>query len=577
MLRKTVSSLAALAVVIGLAAVMGISGCRKEESHAAPPERPATVGTVPTSVAALEERTFPIVVEVPGTVQAVQRADIAPKIMGRIAAVYAREGDHVRKGQPLIRLEANDLAAGVNQAEAAVQNAQAAREQAKAGLEMQRTQSSVQVQQAQAAVEQAKAQLAKAKQGPRPEQVSQADQAVQRARAAVEQAEANLSMAKEGARGQQKRQAELAVTMAENQVAQAEAGLASAQAALKTVQADYDRVKNLFDQEIVPRQKLDYATLQLEQAKQGVRQAQAAVNQANGGVAIAKEQSSMVTEGARTQEVTMAEKAVEQARAMYEQAKSEAAMAHQGGRWEDIKTAEEAVNQAEQGMRAAIAAQARDKVSAEDVNRAQAGIAQAKAGLSGARAMQSYAVIYAPFNGVITARKADPGNIAMPQMPVLTIEDDSLYQLVGSVPETAVAGVRNGTQAPVTLGSLGKTVMAKVAQVVPSADPASRTFTVKVNLPKVTGLASGIFGRLSVTTGQEKRLVVSREAVTERNGLSGIYTVDGDNKARFTLVKLGKEYGEVVQVLSGLQMGQRVLVANSGQVHDGAVVQVADR
>jgi RND family efflux transporter MFP subunit len=573
MLRKTV--FVAAGMVVAASVLLAVAGCGKKAGEEII-ERPASAGAVATSVAALEERTFPVGVEVPGTVQAVQRADISPKIMGRIAAVYVREGDHVRKGQPLFRLEANDLAAGVSQAQAAVQNAQAAREQAKAGLEMQRTQSAVQVQQAQAAVEQARAQLAKAKQGPRPEQVAQTDQAVQRAKAAVEQAEANLSLAKEGARGQQKRQAELAVTMAQGQVAQAEAGLASAQAALKTVQADYDRVKNLFDQEIVPRQKLDYAILQLEQAKQGVRQAQAAVNQANAGVAIAKEQSSMVTEGARTQEVTMAEKAVEQARAMYEQAKSEAAMAHQGGRWEDVKTAEEAVRQAEQGLRAAVAAQARDKVSAEDVKRAQASIAQAQAGLSGAQAMQSYAVISAPFNGIVTARRADPGSMAMPQMPVLTIEDDSLYQLVGSVPETAVAGIRRGMQMPVKLDTLGKTVMAKVAQVIPSADPASRTFTVKVNLPGVAGLASGVFGRLSVTTGEEKRLVVSREAVTERNGLSGVYTIDNENKARFTMIKLGKEHGDVVQVLSGLEMGQRVLVANSGKVRDGAVVQVSE-
>ena len=72
--------------------------------------------------------------------------------------------------------------------------------------------------------------------------------------------------------------------------------------------------------------------------------------------------------------------------------------------------------------------------------------------------------------------------------------------------------------------------------------------------------------RRSVTTGQETRLGVSREAVTERNGLAGVYTGDGDNKARFTLVKLGKEYGDVVQVLSGLDEGQQVLVANADQL-----------
>jgi HlyD family secretion protein len=533
------------------------------------------VGAVETAVALPEERTFPVVVEAPGTVQAIQRADISPKIMCHISAVYVHEGDHVRKGQPLLRLEANDLAANVSQAQAGVQNAGAGYEQAKAALEMQRTQSSVAVQQARAALEQAKAQLAKAKQGPRPEQVAQADQAVAQAKAAVEQAEANLSLAKEGARSQQKRQVEQGVIMAQQQVAQAQAGLASAQAALKTVQADYDRIKNLYDQEIVPRQKLDYATLQLEQARQGVNQAQAAVNQANAGLKIAQEQACLVQEGARTQEATMAEKAVEQARAGYEQAKNEAAMAHQGGRWEDIKTAEEAVSQAEQGLRAAIAAQARDKVSAEDVQRARAGIAQAKAGLSGAQTMLGYAVITAPFNGVVTARKADPSYMAMPQMPVLTIEDDSRYQLVSSVPETAVTGLRRGAALTVKLESLGQTVTARVAQIIPSADPASRTFTVKANLPQVAGIASGIFGRLAVVTGHDQQLVISRNAVTNRNGLDGIYIVDGQHKARFTMVKLGKEYGEVVQVLSGLQQGQQVLVANSGRITDGTLVEVS--
>lgn len=574
MLRRTLFRSAGV-VIAGAGVLLAVAGCGKKVDEAA--ARPATVGTVTTTVAEATEVIVPIEIEAPGTVQAVQRADIAPKIMGRIAAVYVREGDHVRKGQPLVRLEADDLAANVSQAQAGLQNALAAREQAKAGLEMQRTQSSVAVEQARAALEQAKAQLAKARQGPRPEQVAQADQAVAQAKAALEQAEAHLSLAREGARSQQKRQAEQAVIMAQQEVAQAEAGLAAAKAALKTAQADYDRVKNLYDQEIMPRQKLDYAALQLEQAKQGVNQAQAAVNQANAGLSIAKEQASMMHEGARTQEVIMAEKAVEQARAGLEQAKAQAAMAHQGGRWEDIKTAEEAVSQAEQGLRAAIAAQARDRVSAEDVKRAQAGIAQAKAGLAGARTMMSYAVLYAPFSGVITARRADPGAMAMPQMPILTIEDDSRYQLVASVPESAVAGLRQGQQLTVTLQSLNNKVAARVAQIVPSADPASRTFTVKADLPRLPGVASGMFGRLTVVTGQQKRLVVDRDAVVERNGLSGLYVVDDAQTARFLMVKLGETHGDRVQVLSGLRPGQRVLIANIGQVTEGALVRVAGR
>lgn len=528
-----------------------------------------TTREVVAAITTLHRQPTAMTEESPGTVVAIQHADIAPKVMSRVVAVYVHEGDRVKAGQLLARLEGNDLTANVQQAHAGVLNAEASYQQAKTGYTMQRTQSSVAIQQAQAQLEQAQAQLAKAKQGPRPEQIAQADEAVKRARAAYEQAAAGLDLVKVGARSQQKLQADQSVLAAQQQVTQADAGLATAKASLASAQADYDRMKNLYAQDIIPKQRLEHAATQLEAAKQAVHQAEASVNQAKAGLAIAKAQASQVYEGARTQEVTAAEKQVEQARAVYEQAKQEAGMAHQGGRWEDTKTAEQAVLQAEAGLRAARAAQAKDQVSAQDITRASAGIAQAKAGLAGAQTMASYTAIYAPFSGVITGRKADPGSMAMPQMPMLSMDDDSLYQLVSQVPERLAGKLSRGTRVMVRLDSLNTTLPATIIEIVPSADPSSRTLTVKANLPHTAGDQSGLFGRLTLTTGTEAAIMAPANAVLDRNGLTGVYVVDEAGTAQFTLVTLGKRSGDRVQILSGLQDGQQIVTSQVDRITAG--------
>lgn len=549
-------------ILIITAIVMATRGKAGHGSPGANGELVAAVATLHRSPVAMTE-------EAPGTIVAIQHADIAPKIMSRIAAVYVHEGDQVKAGQVLARLEGNDLAANVLQAHAGVLNAEASFQQAQTGYGMQRTQSVVAIQQAQAALEQARAQLAKAKQGPRPEQIAQVDEAGRQAKAAYEQAAANLDLVKAGARSQQKLQADQGVLAAQQQVAQAEAGVATSRASLASAQADYDRMKNLYAQDIVSKQSFEHSATQLEASKQAVNQAEASVNLAQAGVQIAKAQASQVYEGARSQEVTAAEKQVEQVRAVYEQAKQEALMAHQGGRWEDIKSAEQAVRQAEGGVRAAKAAQARDQVSAKDITRASAGIAQAKAGLTGAQTMSSYTAIYAPFSGVITGRRADPGSMAMPQMPILSMDDNSRYQLVSQVSERLIGTLRRGVSVMVRLDSLQTTLPATIVEVVPSADPFSRTLTVKANLPHTAGLQSGMFGRLTLSTGVEDVLLAPLSAVVNRNGLTGVYVLDDHSLARFTLVTLGKRRADGVEILSGLQDGQQLVISQVERITAG--------
>ncbi len=529
---------------------------------------------ISASVITVQKQPAAITNDAPGTVTAIQHAELSAKLMSRISAIYVKEGDHVVKGQPLAKLEANDLKANVQQANAGVQNAEASYQQAKTGYVMQKTQSSVMIQQAQASIVQAKAQLAKVKQGPRPEQILQTDEAERRAKAGFEQSVANLALVKEGARSQQKMQADQGIIIAQQQITKAESGLVSANSNLNTVQSDYNRMSTLYSQDIIPKQRLEHSAAQLDVAKQNVKQAESAISQAKAGLEIAKAQSSMVYEGARSQEIIAADKQMDQAKAGWEQAKQESIMAHKGSRWEDIETAEQNLRQAEAGLRAAKAAQAKDSVSEKDIVKASAGIAQAKAMVSSANTMVSYSTIYAPFSGVITNRFADPGNMAMPQMPIIAMDDDSLYQMISQVPEQQATKLTVGSRVMIQIDSINKILPATITEIVPGANPTSRTLKVKANLPFADGVQSGLFGRISMKTRSEPTLSIPKSAIVDRNGLTGVYVVDEANTVQFNIITVGKQWDNRIQVLSGLDEGQRIVANKVDGITAGSVISI---
>lgn len=187
--------------------------------------------------------------------------------------------------------------------------------------------------------------------------------------------------------------------------------------------------------------------------------------------------------------------------------------------------------------------------------------------------MVGYTSIVAPFSGIITSRKADPGTMAMPQMPILAIDDDSVYQLISQVPERLAARLSVGDRVMVTIDSLNDTLPATISEIVPSADPSSRTLTVKANMPYSKRLKSGIFGRLSLKTGSKMQLMIPKSAVIERNGLTGVYLLDAAGKAQFTLVTLGKSERKLIQVLSGLQEGDQIVTSRVKQLKAGQMLR----
>jgi RND family efflux transporter MFP subunit len=197
---------------------------------------------------------------------------------------------------------------------------------------------------------------------------------------------------------------------------------------------------------------------------------------------------------------------------------------------------------------------------------ARASLAQANAALAQARTSLGYTRIRAPFAGVVTERKADPGTLASPGMPILTLEDTRNYRLEVTVDESDVHFVHAGQSATANIDALGSTeITGKVVQIVPAADPGSRSFLVKIELPRDAHLRSGLFGRAQFSRGERSALLIPRTVVVERGQLQGVYVLDSEQIAGLHYVTLGRTAGQQVEVLSGLEGGEKVIAAPSGR------------
>jgi RND family efflux transporter MFP subunit len=196
----------------------------------------------------------------------------------------------------------------------------------------------------------------------------------------------------------------------------------------------------------------------------------------------------------------------------------------------------------------------------------RAGQTQAKAALAQAHTSFSYTRILAPFDGVVTERKADPGALASPGLPIFTVEAQGHYRLEATVNENDLRYVRMGEQVPVVVDALETSELeGKVAQIVPAADPGSRSFLAKIDLPADARLRSGLFGRAQFSRGKRSSLLIPQTAVLERGQLQGVYVLDPNKIADLRYVTLGKTTGPEVEVLAGLQEGERV-VAKPGDL-----------
>ena len=186
--------------------------------------------------------------------------------------------------------------------------------------------------------------------------------------------------------------------------------------------------------------------------------------------------------------------------------------------------------------------------------------------------MRDYARLAAPFSGVVITRTVEPGNLATPGAPLLTIEQDGLYRLEASVDESKLASVRVG-QAVEAVLEADRKLNARVSEIVPSVDAASRTYIVKLDLPATPNLRTGMFGRAIFPLGVQKVVAVPLAALMERGQLQSVFVVE-DGLAHTRLVTTGRRTGNAVEVLSGLTAGEKVVLPVPVGLQDGARVEV---
>jgi len=190
--------------------------------------------------------------------------------------------------------------------------------------------------------------------------------------------------------------------------------------------------------------------------------------------------------------------------------------------------------------------------------------AQAKAAVQQARTALGYTHIVAPFDGLVTEKKVDAGTLASSGMPIFTVEDLRRYRLEATVNESDVRYVRAGQQVAVLIDTLrNRQLEGRVIEIVPAADPASRSFLVRIELPPDAALRSGLFGRAQFAHGEHAALLIPRAAVIERGQLQGIYVLDQNRIAGLRYITVGRPSAQQVEVLAGLQAGE-MLIADPG-------------
>ncbi len=236
-----------------------------------------------------------------------------------------------------------------------------------------------------------------------------------------------------------------------------------------------------------------------------------------------------------------------------------------------LKVAEAEVDRASRMLQALLAKK----------NQVRAKQEQVKADITSAQVYVGYSRILSPMNGIIVSKQAEVGLLAAPGVALLTLEDNSRYRLEVSVEDSMLRKIRVGMPAAVSIDALGpREFSSRVAEIVPASDQASRSSTVKIDLfdekesPGGSSvLRSGLFGKARFPIGQKQTLKVPQKAISQRGQLLSVFTVDPSGTVRLRLIKTGKPYGDQVEVLSGLNEGDRVIVEGAERVKEGDRVE----
>lgn len=229
---------------------------------------------------------------------------------------------------------------------------------------------------------------------------------------------------------------------------------------------------------------------------------------------------------------------------------------------QEMDEADARLRQAEAGL--AMAKAKRGQVEAR--------IAQADQSVAAAATQKGYATLVAPFAGVVTEKLTQVGSMAVPGVPLLSLESGGGYRVALVVDEKFASAVRIGLPLKVSVEGR-QPVEVKVSEIVPTLDASTRSLTMKANLPSIEGVRNGAFASGEWNGGQKEMLSVAESAIRESGQLQMVFVLDG-SKARSRMVSLGEARQGRREVLNGLKAGEKVLLDVTDALVDGAEVEV---
>ena len=211
---------------------------------------------------------------------------------------------------------------------------------------------------------------------------------------------------------------------------------------------------------------------------------------------------------------------------------------------------------------------ASNAVTQAEFDKVRAGQRIASASLKEAETMLGHATVRAPFDGVITRKLAEAGDLALPGKPLFDIENPAELRLEINVAESLAGALELGQKFRVTVEGAGLDLDGAVSEIAPSAHAGSRTFLVKLDLPQEKGLRAGQFGRAYLPRGEKKAILVPRAAVVQRGQMELVFVAEGSS-ARLRIVRTGRPMDGDVEILSGLKAGESVVVDPPAALRDG--------
>ncbi len=509
--------LCGLAAGFALAFVAGRAANRPSQQEAPPPTQQVTAPTQTVSAALVEAARVERTLEVTGTVRPRNLLPILPQTNGlQILEVRVDEGDYVEAGQILAVLDDAVLQTQIDRAQSQISSANSSVAQAEAGIA-----------QAQAARLEAEA------------GVSQAEAGVEQAQAGVAQAEAGVE------------QAQAATARARTGIVQAQAELARAQARQDQAEREYQRYQNLATSGAVSQQEAEVRQTDVKTAREDVRVELANITAAQTEVsnAQANEANARATLANAQANVDNAQANVESARARLE------------------------------------SAEANLLASTASTDSAQAGVLGEIANVNQLETQLEQTLVRAPESGIIAERFAQVGDVTGSSQ-LFSIISNGALELDAEVPETLLPQVRPGMGVRITSDADDRlNLRGSVREIAPILDEATREAIVEIDLPASDLLRPGMFLNATIATDTATGLTVPAQAVLPQpDGSKIVYKLTEDNIAIAQTVTVGEIIGDDTQdltdarieIIAGLNEGDRIVVSGAGYLKDGDRVTVSD-